>query len=415
MTSYNVWEGALEYFDEAAELMGLDPGIHESLREPKRTLIVSLPVRLDNGEVHRFTGFRVHHDVTRGPAKGGTRYHPAVSLDEIKALSMGMTWKCAVANIPYGGAKGGVVVDPRHLSRGELERLTRRYASEILPLIGPERDIPAPDVGTDEQIMAWIMDTYSMNMGFSVPGVVTGKPVSIGGTLGRTDATARGVMYHVLSALKTRGLGVDDVSVAVQGFGKVGGGVSRMLHDQGCRLVAVSDHRGGVMNDRGLDAEAVEHHKAEAGTVTGFADGDPISNDELLQLDVDVLIPAALEGVITESNVDRVRAPIIVEAANAPTSPKADRILAERRVFLVPDVIANSGGVTVSYFEWVQDLQASFWSEEEVNLRLRRIMEHAFAEVFGLAAEKGYSMRQAATVLGVSRVAEAWRVRGLYP
>ncbi|MGH2707049.1 MAG: Glu/Leu/Phe/Val family dehydrogenase, partial [Actinomycetota bacterium] len=322
----NPWEAALEYFDEAAELMGLDPGVHTVLRQPKRSLIVSVPVRLDSGEIRSFTGYRVHHDVTRGPAKGGIRYHPQVSFDEVKALAMWMTWKCAVVGIPYGGAKGGIIVEPKDLSRAELERMTRRYTLEIFPLIGPERDIPAPDVNTDEQIMAWIMDAYSLHLGYSVPGVVTGKPVAIGGSHGRAGATSRGVMYHVLSALKTKGLGVEEVSVAVQGFGKVGAGVARMLHDQGCRIVAVSDVLGGVINERGLDPEALQRHKNEAGTVAGFPGGETITNPELLILEVDVLVPAALEGVITESNADRVRARIIAEGANGPTTPRANRI-----------------------------------------------------------------------------------------
>jgi glutamate dehydrogenase (NAD(P)+) len=415
MESMNPWEAALEYLDEAAELMGLDAGIHAVLRQPKRSLMVSVPVRLDSGDVKVFTGYRVHHDLTRGPAKGGIRYHPDVSLDEVKALAMWMTWKCAVTNIPYGGAKGGIVVDPKELSRGELERMTRRYATEILPFIGPEKDIPAPDVNTDEQIMAWIMDTYSMNIGYSVPGVVTGKPVSVGGSLGRGSSTSRGVMYQVLSALKTRGLGVEDVSVAVQGFGKVGGGAAKMLHEQGCKIVAVSDLNGGVINERGLEPGAVQRHKDEAGTVAGFEGGEPLTNEELLELDVAVLVPAALEGVINEANAGRVRAKIIAEGANGPTTPKADRILNEAGVFIIPDILANSGGVTVSYFEWVQDLQAYFWSEEEVNHRLRQIMETSFLDVYGMSTARNYTMRQAATILAVSRVAEAQRVRGLYP
>jgi glutamate dehydrogenase (NAD(P)+) len=413
--SLNPWTAALAYLDEAAELMGLDPALHVVLREPKRSLIVSIPVRLDSGDTTVFIGYRVHHDVTRGPAKGGIRYHPQVSLDEVKALAMWMTWKCAVVNIPFGGAKGGVIVDPKTLSSGELERMTRRYASEILPLIGAERDIPAPDVNTDEQTMAWIMDTYSMNVGFSVPGVVTGKPVSIGGSQGRADATSRGVMFHTISALKTMGAGVEDVSVAVQGFGKVGGGTARMLHDQGCRIVAVADENGGVVSERGLDPDAVHRHKLEGGDLADFPEGDRLSSAELLELDVDVLVPAALESVITEANADRVRARIIVEGANGPTTPVADRILRQNGTFIVPDIMANAGGVAVSYFEWVQDLQAYFWSEDEVNIRLRRVMENAFAEVYQMAQQHGYSMRQAATILAVSRVAEAQRARGLYP
>jgi glutamate dehydrogenase (NAD(P)+) len=301
------------------------------------------------------------------------------------------------------------------MSRGEIERMTRRFASEILPFIGPDRDIPAPDLNTDAQIMAWIMDTYSVNIGHSVPGVVTGKPVSIGGSEGRPEATGRGVMYQILSAFKTLGMGVDDVSVAVQGFGKVGSSVARLLHDQGCRIIAVSDLGGGIHNERGLDPEAVTRHVREAGSVAGFPGGEPITNAELLALDVEVLVPAAVEGVINESNVDAVRARLIAEGANGPTTPAADRALNERKVLIIPDVMANAGGVVVSYFEWVQDLQAFFWSEEEVNHRLRHVMEGAFLEVYGMARQKTWTMRQAATVLAVSRVAEAWRVRGLYP
>jgi glutamate dehydrogenase (NAD(P)+) len=409
------WEAALEYFDEAAGLMGLEPAIHEILRQPKRSLIVSVPVRLDSGEVNVYTGYRVHHDVTRGPAKGGIRYHPDTTLDDVKALAMAMTWKCAVVDLPYGGAKGGIRVDPRVLSRHELERMTRRFASEILPFIGQDRDIPAPDLNTDAQIMAWIMDTYSVNVGHSVPGVVTGKPVSIGGSEGRPEATGRGVTYQILSALKTLGMGVDDVSVAVQGFGKVGSSVARLLHDQGCRIVAVSDLSGGISNQRGLDPEALARHVRKSGSVAGFPGADPITNAELLALDVDVLVPAAVEGVINESNVDAVRARLIAEGANGPTTPAADRALNQRNVLIIPDVVANAGGVVVSYFEWVQDLQALFWSEEQVNGRLRQIMERAFEEVYHLARGKGWTLRQAATVLAVTRVAEAWRVRGLYP
>jgi len=407
--SLNPWEAALEYFDEAAGLMGLEPAIHEILRQPKRSLIVSVPVRLDSGEVNVYTGYRVHHDVTRGPAKGGIRYHPDTTLDDVKALAMAMTWKCAVVNVPYGGAKGGIRVDPHGMSRHEAERMTRRFASEILPFIGPNRDIPAPDLNTDAQIMAWIMDTYSVNIGHSVPSVVTGKPVSIGGSEGRPEATGRGVMYQILSAFKTLGMGVDDVSVAVQGFGKVGSSVAKLLHDQGCRIMAVSDLAGGIFNQRGLDPEAVARHVRGSGSVAGFPGADAITNAELLALD------AAVEGVINESNVEAVRARLIAEGANGPTTPAADRALNERNVLILPDVMANAGGVVVSYFEWVQDLQAFFWSEEEVNGRLRQIMERAFLEVYSMATKKGWTMRQAATVLAVTRVAEAWRVRGLYP
>ena len=411
----SAWESALEYFDAAADLMDLEEGIHEILRSPKRSLTVSVPVRMDSGEVRVFTGYRVHHDVTRGPAKGGIRYHPTVSLDDVKALAMAMTWKCAVVNLPYGGAKGGITVDTTAMSIGEIERMTRRYASEILPFIGPNKDIPAPDLNTDEQILAWIMDTYSVNIGHSVPEVVTGKPVSIGGSEGRAEATGRGVMYQVLSALKTLGAGVEGVRVAVQGFGKVGGSVARLLHRQGCQIVAISDVFGGIVNRHGLDPEAVERHRRETGELTGFPGTDAVTNAELLELDVDVLVPAAVESVLTEQNADRVHARVVVEAANGPTTPGADRILNERGVLIVPDVLANAGGVVVSYFEWVQDLQAYFWSEEEVNARLRQIMERAFLDVFTMAQARRYTTRQAAMVVGVSRVAEAWRVRGLYP
>jgi glutamate dehydrogenase (NAD(P)+) len=413
--SITAWDAALAYFDEAAGLMNLEPGIHAVLRAPKRSLVVSVPVKLDAGEIKVFTGYRVHHDVTRGPAKGGIRYHPAVSLDDVKALAMAMTWKCAVVNLPYGGAKGGIAVDTRTMSRAEVERLTRRFASEILPLIGPSQDIPAPDLGTDDQIMAWFMDTYSVNIGHSVPSVVTGKPVSIGGSEGRPEATGRGVMYQILSAFKTLGMGVDDVSVSVQGFGKVGSSVAKLLHDQGCRIVAISDVAGGVYNERGLHPEALEGHAKATGSVVGFPDADSITNAELLALDVDVLVPAALEGVLNESNADAVQARIVAEGANGPTTPAADQVLNERNVLILPDIMANAGGVVVSYFEWVQDLQAFFWSEEEVNIRLRQIMERAFVEVYRLGQSKGWTMRQAATILAVSRVAEAWRARGLYP
>lgn len=415
MEALGAWGAALEYLEQAAALMDLDPGVHEILRYPKRSLTVSVPVRLDSGTVKVFTGYRVHHDLTRGPAKGGLRYHPAVTLDDVKALAMAMTWKCAVVNVPYGGAKGGIAVDTSVMSTGEIERMTRRFASEILPFIGPGKDIPAPDLNTDEQIMAWIMDTYSVNVGHSVPEIVTGKPVSIGGSEGRTDATGRGVMYQVLSALKTRGTDPSGISVAIQGFGKVGGSVARLLHQQGCRIVGVSDVSGGLYNAKGLDPDAVERHRREAGSIGGFEGADEVSNADLLGLDVGVLIPAAMEGVLTEANADAVQAPVMVEAANGPTTPAADRILNDRGVLVVPDILANAGGVVVSYFEWVQDLQAFFWAEEQVNARLRQIMERAFHEVFAMAQTKGYTMREAAMVLGVARVAEAWRVRGLYP
>jgi len=411
----NPWHQALEQLDQAARIMNLDPSVHEVLRFPKRTLEVAVPVRMEDGNVKNFTGYRVHHNTSRGPSKGGIRYHPDVHLDEVKALAMWMTWKCAVVSIPYGGAKGGVVVEPKELSLNELEHLTRRYASEILPLIGPERDIPAPDVGTDEQIMAWIMDTYSMNHGYSVPGVVTGKPLSIGGSAGRAQSTARGVMYVTVATLKHLAMPVDEARIAVQGFGKVGGPAVELLAEQGCRIIGVSDHLGGVHNPRGLSPVGLAAHHAETGTIAGFEGGVPITNEELLALDCDVLIPAAIEGQITEANADRVQARVIVEAANGPTTPAADEILHDRGIQVVPDILANAGGVAVSYFEWVQDLQAYFWSEHEVNARLRRVMEESYIAVLDLAEDRKVTMRQAATILGVSRVAEAHTTRGLFP
>ena len=414
-TSTSAWDTALAQLDEAAELMGLAPGVHEVLRNPKRALIVSVPFRRDDGTVEVAQGYRVQHNVTRGPAKGGVRYHPAVDLDEVKALAMWMTWKCAVASIPFGGAKGGVAVDPRTLSRAELERMTRRYASEILPLIGPERDIPAPDMNTNEEVMSWIMDTYSINKGFSVPGVVTGKPVSIGGSRGRAGATSRGVLYVIFSTLKALGRGVEEASVAIQGYGKVGGFAAQLLHDAGCQVVAVSDIEGGLYREKGLDPEAINRYKREAGTVAGFPGADAITNEELLEAKCDVLVPAAIEGVITVKNADAVRARMVCEAANGPITFEADKILVERGVFVIPDILANSGGVTASYFEWVQDIQAYFWTEEEVNARLRQIMERSFNEVYQMAAAKDLTMRQAAHWIGVGRVAEAHLTRGLFP
>ncbi len=413
--SASAWEAALVQLDEAARQLNLDPGVHEMLAMPRRILTVAIPVRLDDGRVSTFTGYRVHHSTSRGPSKGGLRYHPSVTLDEVKALAMWMTWKCAVVGIPYGGAKGGVVVDPAALSIGELERLTRRYASEILPLIGPERDIPAPDVGTDEQVMAWIMDTYSSNRGYSVPGVVTGKPLSIGGSAGRAAATSRGVMYITIATLKHEAMPVDEARVVVQGYGKVGAPAVDLLHEQGCVVVGVGDAHGAVYNPSGLSPADLRAHHAEAGTVAKFGGGENVTNAELLELDCEVLIPAALEGVLTEDNADRIGARVVVEAANGPTTPEADQILSDRGVFVVPDILANIGGVATSYFEWVQDIQAYFWTEQEVNARLRAIMERAYVDVLETSRDHKVTMRTAATMLGVGRVAEAHATRGLYP
>src|ERR671914_313086 len=375
--------------NDDAEMMGLAPAVHEILRNPKRALVVSVPFRMDDGTTRVYQGYRIHHNVTRGPAKGGIRYHPDVGLDEVKALAMWMTWKCAIAGIP------------KQHSRAEMERMTRRYASEILPLIGPERDIPAPDMNTNEEVMSWIMDTYSMNQGYSAPGVVTGKPVAIGGSKGRGGATSRGVMYTIFSTLKTLGLGIDEVSVAIQGYGKVGGFAAQLLHDAGCRVVAVSDVEGGLYRDRGLDPEAINRFKRESGTVVGFPGADPLTNEELLEINCDVLVPAAIEGVITTRNADATRARVICEAANGPITFEADKILSDRGVLVVPDILANSGGVTVSYFEWVQDLQAYFWDEDEVNRKLRTIMEHSYVDVLAESEDRKIPMRTAATILGV--------------
>ncbi len=415
MSSTSAWESALTQLENAARVMNLDGGVHETLAHPRRILEVAIPTRMDDDTVEVFTGYRVHHNTSRGPSKGGIRYHPDVTLDEVKALAMWMTWKCAVVGIPYGGAKGGVVVDPKQLSPRELQAMTRRYAYELLPFIGPERDIPAPDMGTNEQIMSWIMDTYSTREGYSVPGVVTGKPVAIGGSLGRRQATSRGVTYVTLATLKNRGAAVEDARVVVQGFGNVGSNAVDLLAQMGCIVVGASDVGGGVYNPRGLSYQALARHNDEAGTIADFEGGDRVSNQELLELDCDVLVPAALENQFTEENAERVKAEIIVEGANGPTTPAADEILEDRGVLVVPDILANSGGVTVSYFEWVQDLQSYYWSEEEVNDRLRTIMERAYVDVLRIAEEKKISMRNAATVLGVSRVAEAHVTRGLYP
>jgi glutamate dehydrogenase (NAD(P)+) len=387
------------------------------LSVPKRVLTVAIPVRRDDGRLEVFEGCRVHHNVARGPAKGGIRYHPAVSLDEVKALAMWMTWKSALVEIPFGGAKGGVVVDPKGLSRDELERLTRRFAAELLPIMGPERDIPAPDLNTDAQVMAWIMDTYSMNKGFSVPGTVTGKPLSIGGSEGRAIATGLGVAHCALLALEEQGRDPAATTVAVQGFGKVGAPAARLLDEAGCKVVAVSDVRGGVYNPTGL---AVGDLLARRSSGHGeplheFAGGDPISNSELLALDVDVLVPAAMESVVHAGNAGEVRAELIVEAANGPLTPEADELLGDRGCLVIPDILANAGGVVVSYFEWVQSLQAYFWSADEVTERLQRIMSRAYEAVAALAADRGITRRQAAHCLGVQRVVEAHTIRGLYP
>ncbi len=412
---FNPWHMTLSQLDEVAREINLDEGIHQILRYPKRCLTVSIPIQMDNGKIKVFTGFRVQHNVTRGPAKGGIRYHPSVTLDETKALAMLMTWKCAVVNIPYGGAKGGIVCDPRKLSLKEVERLTRRYVSEIISFIGPERDIPAPDVNTNPQVMAWIMDTYSMDVGYSVPGVVTGKPISIGGSLGRNAATARGVMFSLMNAAKKLKLDLFEKTIAIQGYGNVGGNLAHLLSDEGYKIIAISDVEGGIYNPKGLNPNKVSLALKESGSVVGFKDADKITNQELLAVDCDVLVPAALENQIDEDNADKIKAKLIVEAANGPITPQADKILEEKGIFIIPDILANAGGVTVSYFEWVQGLQAYFWTEREVNLKLRDIMQKAFDKVYRISEERKVTMRKAAYILAVERVAEATRVRGLYP
>ncbi len=412
----SAWESAQIQLAQAALQLGLDEGLHQLLATPRREMTVAIPVRRDDGHVETLRGYRVQHNLSRGPAKGGIRYHPSTDIDEVRALAMWMTWKCALMGLPYGGAKGGVTLEPRLYSRAELERITRRYASEILPMIGPEKDIPAPDVNTDDQTMAWIMDTYSVNVGHTVTGVVTGKPVALGGSLGRAGATSRGVMYAAFSALQEAAVDPRDVTVAVQGFGKVGGLAAQFLHDAGCKVVAVSDVKGGAYNGLGLNPAAMLRAvKGGADSVAGYPGTDFLTNDELLELDVDVLVPAALEGVLNDENAARVQARFVVEGANGPTTPDADAILEAKDVVVVPDILANAGGVAVSYFEWVQDLQAYWWSEDEVNDRLRRIMTSTYQEVSALAAERGVSLRIAAHMIGVGRVAEAHRTRGLYP
>jgi len=406
---------AREQLDLVAGRIGLDPGTHERLRHPHRVLTVSIPTVMDDGSLRVFTGYRVHHTLHRGPAKGGIRYHPNVTLDEVMALAMWMSWKCALVDLPYGGAKGGVVCNPKEMSTTEVENMTRRLTSELMIILGPEKDIPAPDVNTNPQTMAWIMDTYSMNVGHSVPSVVTGKPLAVGGSQGREEATSRGCVSTVMDALRHLGMPVEGLRVAVQGCGNVGGIAARLIADAGATVVAISDSKGGVYQPRGLDARAVLAHKARTGSVAGFEGADAVSNEELLEIDCDVLIPAALENQITEANADRIQARVVAEGANGPTTPTADRILRDRGVMVIPDILANAGGVTVSYFEWVQGLQEFFWTEEEVNERLLRVMHRAFKQVLATAETEKVDLRMAAYMVAVKRVAEASETRGLYP
>ncbi len=406
---------AQRQLDYVAEMMNLDAGIHERLRYPRKALIVSVPIKLDNGHTKVLAGYRVQHDQTLGPTKGGIRFHHEVNLGEVAALAMWMTWKCALLNLPYGGAKGGVCCFPEEMSINELERVARRYTTEILSIIGPEKDIPAPDMYTNEQIMAWIMDTYSNFVGYAVPGVVTGKPISVGGSLGRFEATGRGVAYTIKKALEKLKLGIDQPTVAIQGFGNVGSISAKYLHQMGCKIVAITDVQGGVYNANGIDVPNLLAYAKERGTVIGFANCDKIENDELLSLPVDILVPAALANVITEANADKIQCKILAEGANGPVTPEADEIINQKGIFVIPGILANSGGVVVSYFEWVQGMQHLFWSEEEVVQKLNYLLGKAFEEVFTVYSEKNVDPRTAAMMIGVGRVAAAKSLRGLYP
>jgi glutamate dehydrogenase (NAD(P)+) len=414
-TGINAWTVAQQQFDLAADRLNLDLGLRRVLREPRRELTVHFPVKMDDGSVQVFTGYRVQHNLGRGPAKGGIRYHQDVTLDEVKALSMWMTWKAAVVGIPYGGGKGGVIVDPKKLSQKELEGLTRRFTTEISILIGPEKDIPAPDVNTNAQTMAWIMDTYSMHVGYTVPGVVTGKPIALGGSEGRNEATARGTVFCILEALKHLGMDATKSRVAIQGFGNAGAIAARLMSEEGAAVIAVSDSVGGIHSPDGLDIARVMAWKKEHGTVQGYPGATDVTNGQVLELDCDILIPAALENQITPRNAGRISARIVAEAANGPTTPEADIELQRRGIFMIPDILCNAGGVTVSYFEWVQDLNRDHWSEAEVNTKLRTVMVRSFGEVLAIAEREGIDMRTAAYLLAVQRVADATAMRGLYP
>jgi glutamate dehydrogenase (NAD(P)+) len=413
--SSELFQTALQQLDGVAKRIGLDPGIHERLRYPRRALVVSVPTVMDDGRTEVFVGYRVHHNTVLGPTKGGIRYHPEVTLGEVSALAMLMSWKCSLMGLPYGGAKGGVACEPGPMSARELERMTRRYTAEVMLLIGPDLDIPAPDLGTNEQTMAWIMDTYAMTQGRTVPGVVTGKPLLVGGSAGRRDATGRGLVYVISRAMRDAGIELKGARVAVQGFGNVGSVAARLLWREGCSVVAVTDAGGGVLNTRGLDIRALAAHASEAGTVAGFPDGEPLGNADLLAQPCEVLVPAALGGQITAANADRVHARIVAEGANGPTTPEADVILQGRGVLVIPDILANAGGVVVSYFEWVQGLQYYFWRESEINSRLEELMIRTFNQVLALSRRESVDLRTAALMLGVRRVAEGFKLRGFYP
>ncbi len=410
----NPFEAMMSRFDKAAELLDLEPGLYKVLRKPEKQIIVACPTMLDNGEIEVYTGIRVLYNTSRGPAKGGIRFDMQVNLDEVTALAAWMTWKCAVVNVPFGGAKGGVICDPLKMSVGELERLTRRYTAGIISTLGPDSDVPAPDVNTNERVMAWLMDTYSMHVGHTVTAVTTGKPVEMGGSLGRREATGRGCMLVTKEALAHLGMNVKGTTVAVQGFGNVGSVSAQLLAREGCKIIAISDRTGGWHNAAGIDVEDAVNYVKQHRTLEGYGKGDPISNEDLLTLDVDVLLPAALENVITTKNASKIRAKVICEGANGPTSAAADAILDEKGVFVIPDILANAGGVTVSYFEWVQDRGGYFWDEDTVNDRLRNIMVKGFRDVLGLSKQHKVNMRTAAYMLSISRVATVHRLRGIY-
>lgn len=410
----NPWEAQAARFDLAAKKLNLDTGIWKVLRQPAREIIVHFPVTMDDGTIEVFTGYRVQHNVARGPAKGGIRYAPDVSLDEVRALASWMTWKCAVVNIPFGGAKGGVICDPKKMSQTELERMTRRYTAEIIEFIGPEKDVPAPDMNTNEQTMAWIMDTYSMHMRQTVTSVVTGKPVNIGGSRGRTAATGRGISVVCDEALAHLGMKPNETTVIVQGFGNVGSNTARFLYEKGYKVIGIAEWDGGLFNAKGIDITALAEHKAKTGSVRGFSGAEEANSDELLSRECDVLVPAATENVITSHNAANVKAKILLEGANGPTTPKADEILEKNGIFVIPDILANAGGVTTSYFEWVQDRMGYFWTEAEVNERLDRIMSESFREVLKYATEHKVNNRIAAYMLAVDRVAYTTKQRGIY-
>lgn len=415
-TAINPFEMALKQLDEVSKLIKLDSGMHQILAHPKRVLTVSIPVRMDSGEIKVFTGFRSQHNDARGPYKGGIRYHPQVSIDEVKALSMWMTWKCAIADIPYGGGKGGIICNPKEMSNGELERMTRRYAYGIADIIGPHTDIPAPDVYTGGKEMAWIMDTYSALKGNYVqPEVITGKPIPIGGSLGRNEATGRGLSFTVREAAKKLKINMKNATCAVQGFGNAGQFASQLVEGQGATVIAASDSKGGVYNKAGISISALRKHKEKTGSVVGFAGAKPVTNEELLELDCTILIPAALENQINAKNAKNIKAKIVAEAANGPTTPEADEVLFKNKTLVIPDILANGGGVTVSYFEWLQNLRREYWSEDEVNQKLDKNITKAFLDIYKTHEDYGVNMRKASMVLAVNRVVEAIKLRGLWP